>query len=645
MNSIQTAIARAVGLGDLQAETIELRESVDNLTAGNELLARQIEDLDYLNLYDINQIAEVIPSKDRKNTLKRLRRLRHDNPLAKQSIKLICRFTLGKGIQYVVSDDPNKSSFSPVATQDPRNPAGSNDNYDFKQLEPPKPKPTDASEALPPAFLQKNGNGQKPVQPSGQTPPEASLTSSAPGYGQDDEIKTAFDEFWNDDDNRLTFTSAAAMKEWLDGIATDGEKFFVGFTSSAAPYIKLTEIPVEEMDTIIYSSDNWKRPVYYKRSWQPMKYNGLNGFYEPDGQPKTMYYLDYRITDEIKADVTKGINIPASKLAPPDQFVYHAMINPLWTNAGKRGVSELFASREWFRVFKEFMEDRAAINKAATAVAYKRKIKGGPAAVASFSGKFGGLSTGVDSADNAASPVKKLTRPTAGATYDSNPAVDLEWMKTDTGAVNAKEDGRALLMSAGAGVSINSHYFGEGGDANLATAQAMELPMVKSFEDWQDFVGTTCLEIVGWMLRLATDADQAKEQIKRFSFNFPPIISQDIVKWTTAWSQFITQIAPDNQVIIEQAIRSLLTALNVTNIDSLMPRILEEHNRKEIERKVRQQQMLDAIQQNPAGVPPGGQPPVGGARNGSSNVMDPQLRRIAAGRPPAADRNGPKPPR
>jgi len=76
-----------------------------------------------------------------------------------------------------------------------------------------------------------------------------------------------------------------------------------------------------------------------------------------------------------------------------------------------------------------------------------------------------------------------------------------------------------------------------------------------------------------------------------------------------------------------------------------MPRILEEHNRKEIERNGRQQQMLDAIQQNPAGVPPGGQPPVGGARNGSSNVMDPQLRRIAAGRPPAADRNGPKPPR
>jgi hypothetical protein len=53
-------------------------------------------------------------------------------------------------------------------------------------------------------------------------------------------------------------------------------------------------------------------------------------------------------------------------------------------------------------------------------------------------------------------------------------------MKTDTGAAGAKEDAHMLLATAGAGVSTMVHYFGEGGDANLATAQSMELPMVKA---------------------------------------------------------------------------------------------------------------------------------------------------------------------
>jgi hypothetical protein len=63
---------------------------------------------------------------------------------------------------------------------------------------------------------------------------------------------------------------------------------------------------------------------------------------------------------------------------------------------GRRGVSELYASRDWFKVFKSFMEGRAAINEAAQSISYKRKIKGSPAAVARFQNKLGSLTTGYE---------------------------------------------------------------------------------------------------------------------------------------------------------------------------------------------------------------------------------------------------------
>ena len=644
MNQVQEAVARVLGMNP--GELDELQEQVSSLTYDNQLLNRQLEDLNYINLYDVNRIQEVVNPGDRRPTILRIRRLRQDNPIAKQSVKLIVRFTLGRGIQYVVTADPTKTTKpNLVATNDPRNRSGSNDNYDPSNLSVPSQNGSTPSSVVVKEASSSSSGGisEEPAQVSG---PEYEDTT--------DPVKLSFEEFWTDPDNALIFTKPESMKEWLDELVTDGEKFFVGFESSASPYLKLTEIPIEEITTIIYSTDNWKRPVYYRRQWQPMKFNGDQGTWETDGSPRTQYYLDYRVTDAVKAEWTKGITIPASKLAPPDQKVYHTFINPVWSRIGRRGISELFASREWFRVFKEFMEDRAAINKAATSIAYKRKIKGGPSSVAQFTGSLGGLQmTSTENPSANANLVRKLTRPTSGAVYDSNASADLEWMKTDTGAVNAKEDGAAILMSAGAGVAINAHFFGQGGDGGMAAAQVMELPMVKSFEDWQNFIFGICMELTYWVLRLASNEDQAKKDLERFSFSFPPIISQDVVKWTTAWSQVVQSIAPGNQVVQEQAIRSILSVLGVTNIDALIPRIVEENNRAELEKQAKQQAMLDAIKQNPAGVPvPGGNgavppPRVPGpqARDGNANGIDPRLRRIAAGRIPPPPPSGRQPPR
>ena len=113
MNGIQQAIARVTGLDEqfhsLEEHQAMLATEVDSLVGSNALLQRALEDVDYLNLFDINDIVEVLPYTDRKKTLLRLRRLRVENPIAKQSVKLVLRFTLGKGVQYIVTADPGDS--------------------------------------------------------------------------------------------------------------------------------------------------------------------------------------------------------------------------------------------------------------------------------------------------------------------------------------------------------------------------------------------------------------------------------------------------------------------------------------------------------------------------------------------------------
>lgn len=649
MNRIQEAIAKVTGVDD---EISTLSSALEQITLDNRLMARQIEDIDYLNIYEMSNIREIIPSANRKEYIDKLRRLRHENPIAKQSVNLTLRFTLGRGIQYIITEDAKEEpemgpDGKPIDPSEPfENPNTPPQLKKFAKNPPKPPAVSSATLAEAVAPPQQPTSGAKlpeasPPEDDSEIPgddlpsPKSALDKPAE---DDDLLKQIVDEWWTDEDNQLSLTSWEAMKEWLDSVYTDGEFFFIGFESDAAPYLKLTEVPIEEVTAVVYDPDNRRRPAYYRRSFRKLKYNGASEQYEPDGEPEVKFYPDWRLDEEKLSEIRGRLDIPPDKLAKDGEKIFHTRINSLWTRSGKRGVSELYASRQWFRVFREFMENRAAINEAATSIAFKRKIKAGPTGVASFKGKLGGLDVGYDNPNNV-SEFKKLTRPVAGAMYDSNPAVDLDWMKTDTGALNAKEDASMILAVGGAGVGMMMHYYGEGGDANLATAQSMELPMVKSFEDWQEFVNSTMMNLVKWVLKLA-QPDDWKESLERISFIFPPIISQDVVKYLTAYSQLVQNIAPDNRTVMMQAIRGSLSVLNINNIDRLMALIEEEEEVNQV-KKDRDKARMDALRDQIPGGFNNNLPVTGNGKNspiqdGNGNALPPDLQRIAAGKPQPA---------
>jgi len=608
VNAVQEAIARVTGLDDVvesqNSELQEIANVLESVVSDNQLLQRQIEDLDYLNLFDMNQVEEILPIRDRKKVLARLRRLRHDNPLAKQAVKLIIRFTLGKGVQWILASEPPEPD----------------DGTDGNQFP--------GADVLP--FENKVGSSSPPPPPTRlvQISRAARSRQEQVLLDQSDPTRDILEAFWNDDENKLAFTTHKSMQQMLDDIVTDGEKFYGCFEGTIEPYVKVSEFPIEEITNIIYHPDNRLKPVFYRRSYMDTEYDGKAEMIKPIGNPKVVYYWDYRIKEEEYPDILKKVKVPKSKIG--EAKVRHVMINELWTKSGKRGLSELYASREWFRVFREFMEGRAAINAAAQAISYLRKIKGSPSTVARFSGQLGGLPMGQNAGDT--TDVRRLTRPAAGAIYDSNDAVDLEWMKTDTGAVNAKEDAKLILTTGGAGVGTMAHYFGEGGDANLATAQSMELPMVKTYEDWQQFIDDFFKGWFYYVLTVATDDEkQASEDLQRIGFTFPPIISQDVVKYTTSWSQIVRDIAPNNMAVKRQAIRSVLSVMQVPNIDAMMPEIEAEMAKAEAMRVQQQQQMAQLAAQ--ADNPVAGNTPNAG--------VDPNMKHLIAGKG-IKEANGPK---
>ena len=607
MNNIQRAIARVTGVDEQLEVTTRALEAV---ASDYTLLERRIEDMGYLNLWDASQFEDILPHAIDDKTLKRIRILRHENPLAKQAVKLVIRFTLGKGVQWMVKSSP-----------------------DAQMGEQPLPGSVDDEETEDQDQETETELPENVVRLRGNTPPRRAQEQEEV---EAERLREVFSEFWNDPENQMTITSHEAQQQFLDDVVTDGEKFFTMFPAEGvAPYVKVSEIPMDEIKDILYDPRNRKRPVWYKRVYMEQKWNAEQDRWDPTDKPITKYYRDYRISEDDLVQIAEnGLDIPEAKRG--EGLVFHRGVNWLKTKKGVRGISELFASRDWFRVFKEFMQDRAAINKAATAVAYQRKIKGGPAKLAEFHNRFGGIET--DSTQSNPLQVRKMTRPAAGAVYDKNESVDLEWMKTDTGASQAVQDGRAILMAGGAGVSTNIHYFGEGGDANLATAQAMELPMVKNYEDWQKFVESTFQEIFNFVAKTAF-GDDYKIEPGVVSWEFPPIISKDIVKYITAWGQLVTTIAPGNLPVKIAAIRGALNDMDVPGVDQLMKQIEQHEAELQRQREIDRQRMAEIRNAGgfggEEGEEEGPKPPAPGfAKANAAGGGNPETARLARGKPP-----------
>lgn len=304
------------------------------------------------------------------------------------------------------------------------------------------------------------------------------------------QVARIVDEFWEDPVNQAAFTSTSAMSKFLDRLMTDGDQFVVLFPAKdKSGTLRIAILEALFVEDIITDPENWSVPLWYKVRKDVRKYDFQLGAMVTQTTQDFVYYRDWR------NDATTGFVPKASQIA--EGLIYHVAIN----QSGKFGESEFAASMDWLKAHKEFMENRATLNAAAAQIAWKKTRKGPAAQVAQDVNKL------QSSLVNNINAWESNPPPVPGSTYVRNEGVDLEWMKTDTGGDAALADERILRMMAGAGMGgVPNHYFGDEANANLATATAMELPLLKNYENWQMRVKQVVEDILDFLLSVAHEA-------------------------------------------------------------------------------------------------------------------------------------------
>jgi hypothetical protein len=306
-------------------------------------------------------------------------------------------------------------------------------------------------------------------------------------------VQRIVDEFWDDPVNKAVFTGQQAMGDWLADLWTDGDRFLLFFPDKDAGTLQLGDIDPTWVKDKITDRRNWRVTRWYKvtRPKQTLRFVNGQERRETTSQ-ETVYYRDWRNDQDLG-----GEDPPDSKRA--EGLVYHVMIN----RRGKFGEGEPVASLDWLKAHKEFMEDRATTHRAAASIAWKRKRKGGASDVARLANSV--RSTLANGAGYEGNPT-----PAAGSTISENEESTLEWASpTNVGSAGAASEERLFRMMIGSGLGVMNHYFGDEAAANLATATAMELPMLKAYEAGQKLLG----DVIGDILIFALEVAHAAERI------------------------------------------------------------------------------------------------------------------------------------
>ena len=362
---------------------------------------------------------------------------------------------------------------------------------------------------------------------------------------KDEKAQAYLEDFYKHRKNRKLLGPEGQRKS-SHKLLVDGEVFFAVFKGEPP---LLRRIDPLQISKIITHPEDEETPVYYQRDIVSDK-----------GAPTTKFYRDWALEKEDEEEVagkvkdTKGSVVEQDKVQE-DVVLYHVALDPF----RNRGNSLLTPALDWLRENRRFMQARVAITQALARFVMKAKVKGGPAVLeAARKTLASALTQGGDTETNPPAA--------AGSTWFENQGMDLSAITRKSGAGEARNDSDMFKLMVCSAVNIMLHYFGDPSTGNLATATAMELPMLKAFLAYQT-LWTGVYEDLDTIV-----LDQAEFKGDRFvDRDWPPIIEADIGVLATAISAF-AQAMPALMAQPE-VMQRVLTALRINNPQEIIQRI------------------------------------------------------------------------
>ena len=382
-----------------------------------------------------------------------------------------------------------------------------------------------------------------------------------------DEVQEILDQFWNDPDNLMSLTAASAQRALSNKLQYDGEINFRLFVDTNGDVFVRILDPMNA--TPIHDKDDPMRVNF----WMTRK--GTTKYYIADVSNGLAFLRDRQSNEWVMFLAKHGIK-PNEVLE--EEYIFHIQINADIND--DRGVPLPFRALDWVNDHTRLHGDMSSFVHAQAQYAWKKKIKGTKSQVQAFKAR-GQQNT-------------NLTNPSfqPGSTIIENASVDNQPidLKAGSGALFTtaiKASFRMITVAFG----LFEHYFGDLGNANLATAKSVELPMLKKFRSLQTFWESAIKAILWFQLDMKimvtnVDAFEFKanrnrlmlKENKDFSkgrfidLDFTPILQQDIKDLADAWSIAKNEgLAP-----IETSKTQFMLGAGINNIEEELQKEFEE---------------------------------------------------------------------
>ncbi|KAB2867533.1 MAG: hypothetical protein F9K46_00095 [Anaerolineae bacterium] len=388
---------------------------------------------------------------------------------------------------------------------------------------------------------------------------------------KDPDIDAWLQRFWRHPSNRASLTTAKAQWELNKELQLEGELFFILYTSTLTGQVTVRNLPPQQVVQVIPAKGDAQLQQYY-----------LADFTSPQQRTERYPLLDYRV-----ADTKRQLSQPDFVGSNTEVAILHVLSDAV----GGRGLSPKRTSIRWVKALTGFMQDRAVLTLAGSTFAFKHKIKGNRQALELALARWGAyeaqLKYGTEGHE----------RRQGGNTFLENEAANLEQLKFDTMAANAYQDMRMFRQLAGIGSGVFEHYLGDPSTGNLATATAMELPMLKLFEFRQQFWADVLSDLLHYVLlqglrygRLGRKAQVEVDQSGGYPMwvvepqagtdltldvIFPPIVQKDVAVQASALAQVATAEATTGQQMLPPE-KKAEVAINLFGGDKDSGALIEE---------------------------------------------------------------------
>mgnify|MGYP001163168545 CR=1 FL=1 len=400
------------------------------------------------------------------------------------------------------------------------------------------------------------------------------LVSGAFGKGvdtpraADSRVQEVVDRLWEDEDNRLALFSRDAMARTSNALMLEGERFLAVHTSVTESRVKLSELPCAEIVDVVTAPENSLKPVLYRREFRSQTYDVASGRYET-GAKQVVYYADWRCWryvldptfgednpewEEGVADLLSRAGIGGD--AGPLAMAYQIKSNTL----GLRGIPEAYRAYDWIRSHARTVSDLVTLSKALAMFAWRKKLN----------------TKSATAIENAAKMFRTPPSGPAGVQVE-NQNVQLDAINVPTGGVgNLEVASRQTHLQSIRAFGFGEHYYSDSSSGNLATATAMELPVIWRIEDRQQQVGTVCEDLTRLAIELAViQGDFPSRRLptrvdRAFDLDFPP--AQPDNPATTA--TLLQALAAASGTLIEprEAAYQAYTALGSNDVTELLER-------------------------------------------------------------------------